>query len=129
MKHTLTNGRTIQIPDAEIAKLQKILEISKDEAIHTYLVDNDYETDETVEELSEKAKKNIKRYEKSGSARKSTPKTRKVDEEKKLFLEKMADAAIKCGGSVTNIKNEAEFSFNFGENEYTVKLIKHRKSK
>ena len=51
---------------------------------------------------------------------------RKVDEEKKAFLNGFKIFAEEKGGVVTNIKNEAEFSFTFGENSYTVKLVKHR---
>lgn len=57
MKYTLPNSKIVSIPDKDIEKLQKILDISKEEAIHTWLVDNDYETDEEADELTEKAKK------------------------------------------------------------------------
>ena len=46
----------------------------------------------------------------------------KVDEEKKALLEKLME-----GFEVDSVKNEAEFSFHVGENNYTVKLVKHRK--
>ena len=53
-----------------------------------------------------------------------------ADEEyQKRFLNGFRIYAEGAGGYVTNIKNEAEFSFNFGDNAYTVKLIKHRPSK
>ena len=52
---------------------------------------------------------------------------RKVDEEKKRFLLDMKALVEGLGGVVTEVKNEAEFSYTFGENNYTVKLVKHRK--
>ena len=58
MNYTLDNGRTIIIPDAEVKKLQSGLGISKNEAIYTWLCDNDFISDETVEQLTENAKKN-----------------------------------------------------------------------
>lgn len=123
------NGKMLNIPDKEIENNMKSLEISKEEAIQMWLDDNDYTVNETVEELSEKAKKNIKRYEQSEQKRKSTSKERKIDEEKKHFLSSIRVLIEGMGGNVTNIKNEAELSYNFGGNAYTIKLIKHRAPK
>ena len=99
------NGKNLTIPDAELEKAMRILKISKDEAIQMWLDDNDYTINPVVEELTEKARKNIKRYEQGDKKREGK------------------------GAVVTSIKNEAEFSFTFGENEYTVKLVKHRPKK
>ena len=123
------NGKKLNIPDKDIENLMKTLDLTKDEAIETWLDDNDYTTNETVEELTAKAKKEIKRYEKSNKVRKTSTKERKVDEEKKAFLNGFRIFTEGKGGVVTSIKNEAEFSFNFNGNEYTVKLIKHRAKK
>lgn len=127
MKYTF-NEKVLNIPDAEIENFMKTLEISKEEAIQMWLDDNDYTINETVEELTDKAKKNIKRYEQSTNARKKATKERKVDEEKKYLLNILAEA-IKTENCIDSMKNEAEFSFHHGENAYTVKLIKHRKAK
>lgn len=123
------NGKNLTIPDAEIEKSMKLLDIPRNEAIQMWLDDNDYTENEVVEELTEKAKKNIKRYEQSDKKRKTSTKERKVDEEKRRLLAGFRIYAEGAGGVVTNIKNEAEFSFSFGENNYTVKLVKHRPPK
>lgn len=122
------NGKNLTIPDAEIEKFMKLLDIPKEEAIQTWLDDNDYTINETVEELTEKAKKNIKRYEQSDKKRKPSTKERKVDNEKAYLLNILMDA-IKNENSIESVKNEAEFSFFYGENSYTVKLVKHRPKK
>ena len=123
------NGKNLTIPDEELKKSMKLLDITKDEAIQMWLDDNDYTINETVEELTAKAKKEIKRYEQSDKKRKTSTKERKVDEEKKAFLDGFRIFAEGKGGIVTAFKNEAEFSFTFGENAYTVKLVKHRPKK
>lgn len=128
MLHTLENGKTVNIPDAEIEKNMKALEISKEEAIEMWLFDNDYEDNEEVDEMTVKAKA-VKRYEKGDTPRKATKKERKVDEEKKTLLDLCKTPIEEAGGIVTNVKNEAEFSFTFGNNCYTVKLVKHRPPK
>lgn len=122
------NGKEINIPDAEIEKSMKLLDISKEEAIEMWLDDNDYTENEEVEKLTEKAKE-VKRYEKADKPRKATKKERKVDEEKKNLLNLCRIPIEGAGGIVTNVKNEAEFSFTFGDNCYTVKLVKHRPPK
>lgn len=123
------NNKMLNIPDAEIEKSIKLFKISKEEAIQLWLDDNDYTTNDTVEELSDKAKKNIKQYEKSDKKRKVSTREHKVDEEKKKFIEGFRIFVEGCGGCLTARKNESEFSFNYGENAYTVKLVKHRPSK
>jgi len=122
------NGKEINIPDTEIEKNMKLLDISKEEAIEMWLDDNDYTENEEVEKLTEKAK-SVKRYEKAEKPRKATKKERKVDEEKKRFLDLCRIPIEGAGGIVTNVKNEAEFSFTFDNNCYTVKLVKHRPPK
>lgn len=128
MLHTLENGKTVNIPDAELAENMKALGISKEEAIDMWLFDNDYEGNEEAEEMTVKAKA-VKRYEKGDKPRKAVKKERKVDEEKKELLNLCRIPIEGAGGIVTNIKNEAEFSFTFGNNCYTVKLVKHRPPK
>lgn len=112
----------------EIKRNMKLLDITREEAEQLYEDDhNDVVTPEMAE--MEKKAKQIKRYEKSDKTRKTSTKERKVDTEKKAFLDGFRIFAEGKGGKVTIIKNEAEFSFTFGENEYTVKLVKHRPKK
>lgn len=122
------NGKNINIPDKDLENLMVTLELTKEEAIETWLDDNDYTTNEEVEELTKKAKI-IKRYEKSDAERKKVTKERKVDEEKKRLLTDVKVLIEGLGAEVTNVKNEAEISFLLGENNYTFKLIKHRPPK
>lgn len=117
------NGKQLNIPDTEINNFVTKYGLSQDEAIQLWLEDNDYLENEVVNELMEKSK-GQRHYEKSTKDRKSTPKERKVDEEKKRLLSKLME-----GFSVDSVKNEAEFSFHVGENHYTVKLVKHRPPK
>lgn len=121
------NGKILTIPDKDIEKYVKKLDISKEEAIEMWLDDNDYTENEVVEQLTEKAK-SVRRYEKSDKARKPSTKERKVDAEKGYLLSILMEA-IKNEDCIDSVKNEAEFSFRHGENSYTVKLVKHRPPK
>jgi len=121
------NGKAISIPDAEIEKLMKTLDITKEEAIDTWLFDNDYTDNEEVDDMTEKAKQ-IRRYEKSDKPRKKAVKERKIDEAKKTIFDFIANKLVSLEGLADMVtKNEAEISFNFGGDAYTIKLIKHRK--
>jgi hypothetical protein len=88
----------------------------------------------TMEEALEMAKMEInasskRQYEQSAKPRKSSTKERKVDTTKKRFLDCFQTCIENCGGTITFTKNEAEFSFTFEGESYTVKLVKHRPSK
>lgn len=123
------NGKVIRIPDAEIEKSMKLLKLSHDEAVQMWLEDEGYLENEVVEELTAKAKENKVGHDaKADKPRKKTERVRKVDEEKKYLLNLLI-SAINVENCVDTVKNEAEFSFTFGENSYSVKLIKHRPPK
>lgn len=122
------NGKNINIPDKDISVLMTSLELTKEEAIETWLDDNDYTSNEEQEELTKKAKA-VRRYEKSDTTRKKTTKERKVDEEKKRLLADVRVLLEGLGADITAVKNEAEISFLFGGNDYSFKLIKHRPPK
>jgi hypothetical protein len=122
------NGKEINIPDGDIKKLMTSLDISKDEAIEVWLDDNNYTDNEEAEAMTQKAKAN-RRYEKSDAPRKKTVRERKVDAEKGSLLTAIKTAVEAFGGIVSSVKNEAEFSFTYNGNSYTVKLVKHRPPK
>ena len=122
------NGKNINIPDKDLENLMTSLELTREEAIETWLDDNDYTQNEEAEELTKKAK-TVRRYEKSDATRKKTIKERKVDEEKKRLLDDVRVLLEGLGAEITAVKNEAEISFLFGDNDYSFKLIKHRPPK
>lgn len=123
------NGKVIRIPDADIEKSMKLLKLSHDEAVQMWLEDEGYLENEVVEELTARAKENKVGHDaKTDKPRKKTERVRKVDEEKKYLLNLLI-SAINTENCVDTVKNEAEFSFTFGENSYSVKLIKHRPPK
>ena len=55
------NGKNIRIPDAEINKSMKLLEISHDEAVQMWLEDEEYLENEVVEELTAKDRQKSKK--------------------------------------------------------------------
>ena len=57
MKYEI-NNKKINIPDQEIEKSMKLLDITQEQAIEMYLCDHDYIKNEEVENLTKKAKEN-----------------------------------------------------------------------
>lgn len=121
------NGRDFTVDESDIKDIMKAENMDRDTAVRCYfedlgVVDNGMKAN--IHELNVQNPQK-RRYIKSDKPRKKTEKVRKVDEEKKEILTKMADVlGVEC-----TMKNEAEFSFNLNGNNYTVKLVKHRPPK
>lgn len=124
------NGKEIRIPDSEISKSMKVLNISQDEAVQMWLEDEGYIKNAEVEALTEKAKTNkISHGAKSDKTRKKTVRERKVDTTKKRLLEDVRILIEGLGGKIESVKTETEITFTLGDAEYSFKLIKHRPKK
>ena len=88
-------------------------------------------TREEAEEMAEmelKAK-NIKRYEQADKPRKKAEKVRKVDQTKLHLLGCIKNLLIGMHANILSVKTETELSFEYGDESYTIKLIKHRSKK
>ena len=93
--------------------------------------DGESVTREEAEEIADieiKAKANDRRYEQSKPKKTSTPKERKVDETKKHLFE-IIIASLENEVENGSLKNEVEYSFDYLNERYTLKLTKHRKAK
>ena len=138
MKYTLDNGKTINIPDKDIDNLQKNNNISFNEAVYLWLVDEEYLTDDTVEKLSAKAKENrITATVHQAKALNTEKKERKPREKKENPLKKQIISAIfnglkaempeKAEISVTN--DEKYINIRVNELNFTINLVQHREKK
>ena len=125
------NGRNITIPDETIDKSMKLLEISKEEAIQMHLEDEGYLTNETVEELTKKAKAagTDKINAKSTKPRKSVKKERKPDEEKEKIIQIILKSLENEGINAEIINKSKIIEFSIGKNHYKLDLIKRRPPK
>ena len=142
MKYELDNGRTVNIPDQDLQKLQNALGISHNEAVYTWLVDEEYIQDATVEELSDKAKKNrITATVHQAKADKSQKKERKPREKKENPLKKQIIAGIhdyfldEIGhifpkDTTISVKNDEKYiDLCINGVEFTINLVQHRPKK
>lgn len=135
MKYEI-DGKVITIPDKEIEKLQTALEITKEEAIETWLVDNDIQTDETVEQLTALAKKNritaTVHQAKSTKPKEKKARPKREDPEKVGIVKKIADFLPEVIENIQNVQitNETKIiEFDLGENHFKLDLIRRNKPK
>lgn len=124
--------KEIDIPEKEIDKLMDSLDISEDEAVQTWLFDNDYIENEEEAILTKKAKDN--RITATIHDAKDITKTRvkrnverKEDVDKEMIIAAVANMLQGMGikGKVTNKSKIVEFEYN--GNEYKIDLIRRRK--
>lgn len=133
MKYTLKSGKVVNIPDKEIEKSMKALDLSKEDAIQMWLEDNDYEINEEQAELDSKAKK-VKIQHGASAVDKSTKekKERKVivsDEKQALFSDIYQNLVDIYGESVEIVKENKLLTVKIGAKTFKIDLIEQRPPK
>jgi butyrate kinase len=98
-----------------IQEIMKDLECSREDA-------------EEVAKMEMKAK-GLKRYEQAEKPRKKVERERKVDEVKKEIIDELVACISKNIGKVTKVKTETEIDFVYADEDFTLKLTRHRKKK
>lgn len=124
--------KEVDIPEKEIDKLMDSLDISEDEAVQTWLFDNDYIENEEEAILTKKAKDNritatIHEAKDITKTRAKRNVERKEDVDKEMVIAAVANMLQGLGikGRVTNKSKIVEFEYN--GNEYKIDLIRRRK--
>ena len=134
MTYTLSNGKTVRIPDKEIEKNMKILEISKDEAILLYLEDEGYIENAEQEALCKKAKENVKVSTLVKARADVKPKTQKErvkkdDPTKEMIIAEIAGFLPTIAENIQIVDNRKIITFCIGEDTYKIDLTRTRKPK
>ena len=132
MKYTLENGKVITIPDTEIEKLKKALDLTTDGAVDLWLEDHDYQENAEQNELDEKAKKCKVDHDISKKSVKKVHTVHISDEKKALFTEIQTflnDFCLKNNASVEVLKENKLFSLKIGEKTFKIDIIEQRTPK
>ena len=111
----------------------KTLELTEQEAIQTWLDDNDYTTNEVVEELTKKAKDNkttLINKARANVENKKTTRERKENPTKALIIAEIFNKLAEIEGiSQLKVENKEKLvTFSLNGNEYKIDLIQKRKS-
>ena len=134
MRYTLANGKNVNIPDEEIKKSMKALDLTKEEAIQMWLEDNDYEVNEEQAELDAKAKKvkidhGASAVDKTKSKEKK-PRPKIASDEKQTLFSQIFDNLHEFYGENAKIEKENKLIVvKIGEKEFKVDLIEKRPPK
>ena len=127
------NNKVVKIPQKELDNLMKTLELTEQEAIETWLDDNDYTTNEQVEELTKKAKANgtTKIGARVNVENKKVERARKANPTKALIIDQLWQKLAEIE-HISNLKIENKATlipFSLNGNDYKIDLIQKRKSK
>lgn len=133
MKYTLPNGKNVNIPDKEIEKNMKLLEISKEDAIEMWLEDEGYLDNEEQNELDEKAKKvkidhGASAVDKSEKKEKK-PREIKVSDEKQALFGEIVEKLAENGRNYEILKENKLICVKIGEKTFKIDLIETRQKK
>lgn len=125
------NGKVVSVPDKEIECLMNLLHLSQEEAVHTWLCDNDYIMDEEQEELNSRAKKvKIQLGAKDISKkREQKPRTIKISDEKHELFSKIRDFLTENFQNVEILKENKLFAVKINEKVFKIDLIEQRAKK
>lgn len=128
------NGKMLNIPDEEIAKAMKNLDLSKEQAIEMWLEDEGYLENEEQENLCQLAKENkitaTIHKASEGKKRQNKPRTVKIsDEKQKLFAEILSNLEYDYGKNVEILKENKLIQVKIGEKVFKIDLIEQRQPK
>ena len=130
----LEDGRVVKVAAKYIQRMVDNLEIDEEEAILTWLEDEEYLTNDEQEELTEQAKENksVKIIDaKADKPEKKTQKerTRKENPTKEMVIAKIAEMLPEFAENVV-IENKGKLiTFTIGEDEFKIDLVQKRKPK
>lgn len=127
------NNKVVKIPQNEIDNLMKTLELTEQEAIETWLDDNNYTTNEQVEELTKKAKANgtTKIGARVNVENKKVERERKENPTKALIIDQLWQKLAEIE-HISNLKVENKeklITFSLNGNDYKLDLVQKRAKK
>lgn len=124
--------RTAEQYEALIQKHMKSLKCTREEAIDIIACDDEIDGgNKELFALTDEQKKLVRRITKADKkpekTKKPSTRERKVNENKKVLIEKIAEALAETEN--LSVKTETEISFTYNGKSYSVKLTEHREKK
>ena len=129
--YTIKGGKVVNVPNDEVSKLQKSLNLSRSEAVELWLYDEGYIENAEADELTAKAKENKV----NKGARAEKPKTQrervvKEDKVKEAIIQAVADILPNLNAENIVIEKKGKLiTFTVGEDKFKLDLIRQRPPK
>ena len=125
------NGKILNIPDDELAKMCKNLDLTQEEAIQVWLEDNEYEINEEQEELHQVAKKVKINHDARAVAPQKDKRERtvKISDEKQELFTQLKDFLTENFEKVSVLKENKLFEVKIGDKTFKLDLIQQRDKK
>lgn len=131
--YKLKGGKVVNVPNAEVSKLQKALGCSRAEAVDCWLYDNDYIECPEADELTAKAKENkVSHNAKSTESKPKTQRERVVKEDKvkEAIVQAVADMLPSLDAENVVIEKKGKLiTFQVGADKFKLDLIRQRPPK
>ena len=131
--YKLANDKVVNVPNAEVAKLQAQLKLSRSEAVELWLFDHDYIENAEEQELTAKAKENkVQHKAKSTEPKQKTQRERVVKEDKvkEAIIQAVADMLPTLDATNVVIEKKGKLiTFEVGADKFKLDLIRQRPPK
>ena len=133
INYELDNGKKVRIPQDEIDRIMQGLDLDYDNAIITWLEDNEYIVNEEQEKLVKKAKDNritaTIHQAKSETKKERKKVERKPDETKESLITSLAETLESLVDNVQIVNIGKIIEFDLKGEHYKLDLIRQRKPK
>lgn len=130
--YRLKGGKVVNVPNAEVTKLQTALKISRSEAVECWLYDHDYIDCPEADELTAKAKENKVLHKAKAENAPKTQRERVVKEDKvkEDIIQAVADMLPTLNAENVVIEKKGKLiTFTVGEDKFKFDLIRQRPPK
>lgn len=130
--YQIKGGRVVNVPNAEVNKLQALLQCTRSEAVHCWLYDHDYIECPEADELTAKAKENKVSHNARAEYKQKTQRERVVKEDKVKEDIIQAVAELLPTLNATNVVIEKKgklITFEVGADKFKFDLIRQRPPK
>lgn len=130
--YKLKGGKVVNIPNAEVTKLQTILKCSRAEAVDCWLYDEGYIDCPEADELTAKAKENKVSHNAKAEVKQKTQRERVVKEDKvkETIIQAVADMLPSLEAENVVIEKKGKLiTFTVGEDKFKFDLIRQRPPK
>ena len=130
--YKLAGGKVVNVPNAEVSKLQAALKISRSEAVELWLFDNDYIDNPEADELTAKAKENKVSHNARAEVKQKTQRERviKEDKVKEDIVQAVADLLPTLNAENVVIEKKGKLiTFTVGADKFKLDLIRQRPPK